>query len=100
MAGLKVSIHPLFFLFGLCYALTGKIFIFLIYTFSAVAHEIGHSLVAAGKGYKVNKLVLMPYGAVISGDTDLSVEDQISIAVAGPLVNLLIALFFVASWWV
>ncbi len=101
MGGLRLKIHPLFFLFGLYYALTGKIFTFLVYTLTATTHELGHSLVAGEKGYRLNKITLMPFGAVVSGDLDsLNLKDQISIALAGPLTNLIIALIFIASWWI
>ena len=37
MVGINFSVHPLFFAFGVYYALTGRIFVFIIYTLSAVA---------------------------------------------------------------
>ncbi len=101
MGGLKFSVHPLFFLFGIYYALTGKILIFLIYTLSALAHEIGHSLCAERYGYRLNKIMLMPFGAVAKGNIDgLKLKDEIFIALAGPLVNFCIVIFFVAIWWI
>ncbi len=101
MGSIKLKIHPLFFLFGLYYALTGKIIVFIVCTVTAVAHELGHSIVAGEKGYKLNKITLMPFGAIVKGDlSDLDFKDEISIALAGPFTNLLIALFFVAFWWV
>ena len=100
MGGINFSVHPLFFAFGFYYALTGRIFIFVIYTLCAVVHELGHSFVASNSGYKLNKITLMPFGAVVSGDIDgLKLSDEVKIALAGPLVNLAIGLFFVASWW-
>ena len=101
MGGINLSVHPLFFAFGFYYALTGRIFIFIIYTLSAVVHELGHSLVATSSGYKLNKITLMPFGAVVSGNIDgLKLNDEIKIALAGPFVNLAIGLLFVASWWI
>lgn len=101
MGGISFSVHPLFFAFGLYYALTGRIFIFVIYTLSAVAHELGHSLVASNAGYRLNKITLMPFGAVVSGDIDgLKLSDEIKIALAGPFTNIAIGLFFVATWWI
>ena len=100
MGGINFTVHPLFFIFGFYYALTGRIFVFVIYTLSAVAHELGHSIVASNCGYRLNKITLMPFGAVVSGDTDgISVKDEIKIAISGPLLNLGIALFFVSLWW-
>lgn len=42
----------------------------------------------------------MPYGALITGDIDgVKYKDECKIAISGPLINLYIALFFVALWW-
>lgn len=101
MGGIKLSIHPLFFAFGFYYALTGRIFVFLVYTICAVLHELGHSFVSAGAGYRLNKITLMPFGAVVKGDIDgLKLNDEIKIALAGPFLNLCVGLFFVALWWI
>ena len=101
MGGIKLSVHPLFFVFGLFYALTGKIFVFIIYTVCAVVHELGHSLVASALGYRLNKITLMPFGAVVSGNIEgLKFMDEIKIALAGPIVNLATGILFVACWWV
>lgn len=100
MAKLKFTIHPLFFLFGIYFALIGKVFSFLAFTLVALIHELGHSVVAGNLGYRLNRIVLMPYGATISGEQELfSYADEIKIALAGPVVNLLTAIIFVAVWW-
>jgi len=101
MGGIKLSIHPLFFAFGVYYALTGNIFVFLIYTIVALLHELGHSFAAEQRGYKLNKITLMPYGAIVTGNINgLKPKDEIMIALAGPLTNLCIAVIFIAGWWV
>jgi stage IV sporulation protein FB len=101
MAGIKFKIHPLFYIFGLYYAITGKIFIFLIYTITALVHEMGHFMQAEKLGYSMQKITLMPYGAIITGNiSGLKFKDETLLALAGPLLNLVIALFFTAVWWV
>lgn len=101
MGGIRLSVHPLFFALGLFYAATGRIFVFVVYTVCAVMHELGHSFVAASAGYKLNKITLMPFGAVVKGNIDgLKLIDEIKIALAGPLLNLSVGLFFVAIWWI
>ena len=100
MGGISLSVHPLFFVFGLYYALTGRIFIFVICTVTAIVHELGHSFAAANAGYKLDKITLMPFGAVVKGDVEgLKFSDEIKIALAGPLINVAIGTVFVASWW-
>lgn len=101
MGGIKFRIHPLFYLFGLYYAFTGRIFVFVIYTVCAVMHELGHSFAAASLGYKLKTITLMPFGAVISGDIEnLKPKDQLKIALAGPVLNLGVGLLFVSFWWI
>lgn len=97
---LKFSIHPLFILFGIYFALKGKVFSFLVYTLTAVLHEFGHYCKAEKLGYKLVKLQLLPYGAVISGNLEgLRFKDEVSVALAGPITNILFALFILAIWW-
>lgn len=101
MGKMKFGIHPTFFLFGLYFALKGKVFYFLTYTLVAVIHELGHSLRAFNAGYSLKRVVLMPYGAVISGEKqDFSYADEIAIAFYGPMINFLTAILFIAVWWI
>lgn len=101
MGGIEFSVHPLFFVFGIYYALTGRIFIFIIYTTCAIIHELGHSLCANKNGYRLNKITLMPFGAIVHGNlSNIKLVDQVKIALSGPFVNFLIAIFFIATWWV
>ncbi len=94
------KIHPLFLLVGIWYAFTGELFLFLLGALVAIQHECAHAFAAARLGYKLNRIVLMPFGAVIDGDLrGISFKDEIFVAVCGPLCNLLTAGFFVALWW-
>ena len=101
MADLKFKIHPLFFVFGLYFALIGKVFSFLIFTLVALEHELGHFFASQKLGYKLNKITLLPYGAIIKGDLlGLKYKDECKIALAGPLINFYTALLFIALWWI
>ena len=100
MAQLNFKVHPLFFVFGLYFALIGKVFSFLIFVFTAVLHEFGHFLASEKLGYKLNKITLLPFGAIITGDLDgLTYKDECFIALCGPLTNFITAIIFVALWW-
>ena len=101
MGKLNISVHPLFFIFGLYFASIGKVFSFLTFTFSAVIHELGHAFVAEKLGYRLKKITLMPYGAVISGDIEgIKYADELKVVISGPLVNLCVAVFILALWWI
>lgn len=100
MGGLKVRVHPLILPFGIYYLLTGRIFVFVIYSVVAVVHELGHSFAAATFGYKLNRITLMPFGAIVSGNIEgLKPKDELTIALAGPFINLATGILFVAVWW-
>lgn len=93
-------LHPLFLALGVFYALKGELFLFFISTIVAVQHECAHAFAAAKLGYKLNAIVLMPFGAVIDGDLhSISLKDEIYVALCGPLCNLFTAGIFIALWW-
>jgi Zn-dependent protease/CBS domain-containing protein len=65
---------------------------------SVVLHELGHALVARGAGIPAKSILLLPIGGITILDEAHAIPDplnawqrDIRIAVAGPLVNLLIA---------
>ncbi len=93
-------LHPLFVAVGVWYAFTGELFLFFMSALVAVQHECAHAFAAAKLGYKLNAIVLMPFGAIIDGDLrGISFKDEIYVALCGPLCNLVTAAFFVALWW-
>lgn len=93
-------LHPLFLAMGVWYACTGELFLFLMSTLVALQHECAHAFAAAKLGYKLNQIVLMPFGAVIDGDLrGIGFKEEITVAMWGPLCNLLTAAFFAAIWW-
>ena len=93
-------LHPCFLLVGMWYCFKGELFLFLLSCLVAVQHECAHAFAAAKLGYKLNKIVLMPFGAVIDGDLrSVSFRDEMIIALCGPLCNLCTAGFFASIWW-
>lgn len=61
-------------------------------------HEMGHMLAAKKFGIKTTKMVLLPVGGISTVDkTTQSPKEELLITLAGPLVNIIIAvlLFFV-----
>ena len=95
-----LKFHPLFLAVGVFYCFTGELLLFLMSCLVAIEHECAHAFAAAKLGYTLNKIVLMPFGAVIDGDlSGISLKDEIYVAVCGPLCNLFTAVFFVAWWW-
>lgn len=96
----RIVPHPLFLLTGLLSALFGQLFVFLTAVVAALEHELAHALAARRFGFSLNRILLMPYGAVISGDLGgIPPRQELWVCLAGPLANAATALGFVALWW-
>ena len=102
--GISLRVHITFFIIvilsalqwselggGVGGALFGVILILLLFV-CVTLHELAHSLVAQHYGIPVRSITLLPLGGVaqISKNPDTPLHDLL-IAVAGPLVNVLIA---------
>lgn len=96
----KLRVHPLFFLVGVLSALTGDLLVFCAAALAALEHEFAHAVAAARCGFALDRIVLMPYGAVIGGDlSGMGGREMLGVLFAGPFINGATALFFVALWW-
>ena len=96
----RIRIHPLFLAAGIASVFTGDLMLFLAATVAALEHECAHAFAARRYGFALDKLVLMPYGAVLSGDIlGIGKKQELAVLAAGPIVNALTALAFAALWW-
>ena len=97
---IRLYIHPLFLAVGVLSACTGQLLLFLAATLAAVEHECAHAFMARRYGFSLDKVVLMPYGAVLSGDiSGMGRRQELAVTLAGPIANGVTGLFFVALWW-
>ena len=98
---LKVGfiIHPIYLLVLLAGIACGHFFMVIYGIIAVLLHELAHYSVAKRYGYKLNKMCLMPYGAMLYGAERIGVKESAIIAFAGPICNLILAAFCVASWW-
>ena len=108
--GIDVKVHWTFFLLLFFFAFVGyqaggnsivgalaTTAIILALFVCVVLHEFGHSLVAQRLGIKVVDITLLPIGGVARLQTlPEKPFDEVKIAVAGPLVNVVLAPIFFA----
>ena len=102
VAGIPIRVHATFMLLLLFVAWShagqggpgvaqGVLFILLIFA-CVVAHELGHSLVGQRFGYRVRDITLLPIGGVASFERmPTDPRQELLIAAAGPLVNVVLA---------
>lgn len=109
--GIDVHIHWSFWLLMLFYTLSATLAggltsglmtaLFVALVFACVlAHEFGHALAAAGYGIPTRDITLLPIGGLAR--LERMPEDpkqELVIALAGPLVNVVIAAALIFSQW-
>jgi len=95
--GISINIHVSFVLLILLIPLFGPRWVFLITAifFFVTVHELCHSLAARYFGIKVREITLLPIGGV-SAMTKMPEKpsQELAIALAGPLSNIVILLVF------
>ncbi|MGN1201068.1 MAG: site-2 protease family protein [Candidatus Caccovivens sp.] len=71
------------------------------YLLAILLHEYGHYFMAKRLGYKLSRFSISPYGAELAySGQNFDFRDELKIALAGPIVNLLSSLLVVGIWWV
>ena len=98
---MKYKIHPLFILYLIFLLIIGQFEGVLVYCLVVSMHEMAHSFVAKKLGYKLDKMLLMPYGVCLNYKTNCFLpKDEILIAISGPLLNVVLATATIALWWI
>jgi Zn-dependent protease len=107
VAGIDVKVHWTFFLLlaffafigyqesgSLIGALTATAMIVALF-FCVLLHEFGHSLVAQRLGIEIQGITLLPIGGISNMESlPERPTDEVKITVAGPLVNVVLAVIF------
>ena len=96
---MKFKVNPLFFALALALVAFGHALDFVWTLVALLFHEGAHALMARARGYVVKKVVLLPYGAMMSAGENFDKTSSVLIGLAGPLCNLLLALVTLGLWW-
>lgn len=101
MNKLKISIHPLFYAFVILLIALGEWVTFFNYMAVLFLHELAHAYVARRLGYEINNISVMPFGIALNlKETKMYHRDEIIVALAGPMMNLILIILCVAMWWI
>ena len=81
--------------------LCGNGYIFLLYSITIVLHALIHCIVAVSLGYTLEKFELSITGASMNLENDsFYANDELIIALAGPMFNLFVFILFSGLWWI
>lgn len=98
---MKIKINLQIFIFAIIFYFTKQIRIYTILMLFALIHELGHLITGIILGLKVKSVTIMPFGVSIHFE-DYSgkyIIKKLIIALAGPLVNLIIVLLGLYNNW-
>lgn len=98
---MRIRINLQIFIFAIIFYFTKQIKIYTILMSFAFIHELGHLFAGIILGLKVKKISIMPFGISINFE-DYSEKyciKKIIIALAGPLVNLIIVILGIYNNW-
>lgn len=97
----KFSVNPVFVILAVWIIFANGINGAVAYFIAVLLHELAHYLMAKHRGYVVSKFSLSPYGAQLSyyGQA-LDGADELFVALAGPITNLVLAFCCVGFWWI
>ena len=93
----KFYIHPLSYILLLLLILTGSFKETLIVFFIIIVHEAGHLLSSKIFKWKLDKIVIYPFGGCVKFNEDINrpILEEIIIIVSGPLFQMI--LFFLIT---
>ena len=100
MAKLKIKFQPLFIIYifiCLYFDWVNSIFFYVI---AITIHEYAHFLVARRLGYNMNSIIFSISGAGLQGNCVFKEKHDIYISLSGPLINLVIIIITISSWWI
>lgn len=100
MGKVKLSFDPLIIIFAFVFAFLGQGILLANYFAVLFLHEYAHAYVAKNLGYEIKNMRVSPFGICLNMDKSVMLaKDEIKIALAGPVMNLILAVCCFALWW-
>ena len=100
MKNKRFPLSPIFITFCLLLGFYSGFKNFAIYFLVVIIHEFAHFVVAKKLGYSLKNIYIMPYGVCLNfNNIQFYGNDEIKIALAGPLVNVVLSILCVSIWW-
>ena len=90
------KIHIFFYIIGFICFLTGNFKNFIIFCLIIIVHELGHIIGALIFKWKIDKIILLPFGGItiFKENIDKSLKEEFVIAILGPLFQIVFYLLY------
>ena len=90
-----ISINPFFYICFLICIITGYIKYFTYIMIIIIIHELGHILCSKLFKWKIDKIILLPFGGLILYNDliDKKLYEELLVTISGPLVQFIFTLF-------
>jgi len=87
----KIYFHPLILIFALIIILTGNLKNYLLFISIILFHELGHILISIIFRWKINKIIILPFGAITNFENSLNkpIYQELLILIMGPIFQIL-----------
>lgn len=91
----KIEFHYTYLIMILGFVLTGHFINVIVFTLIILFHELGHIITSILFGYKIDKVIIYPYGGVTKVNTlvNTKIEEDLVVAVAGIIMQSIFFLF-------
>jgi len=92
----KIKLHPLFYFVLITSLLTGYFKNIIIFTSIILVHELGHIITAYMFNWKIEKIIIMPFGGLTIFNTKInkSLIEEFFIAISGILFQIIFFIIF------
>lgn len=87
----KINIHPFFCLIIIISVFTGNFNKFILFISIILFHELGHILVSILFKWKIEKIVILPFGGltIFNEDINRPIFEEFLVCIAGPLFQII-----------
>lgn len=92
----SIKFHPFFFIVVIITTITGHFKDILIITSNILTHELGHVITGYLLSWKIEKIVILPFGGVTIFKEDINrcLLDEFLILISGPLLQFIVFYYF------
>lgn len=86
------KIHPFFYIFAIICIITGYFKDFIFITFILLFHELGHIITSFYFKWKIDKILLLPFGCITLFDEYINrpIKEEFLIALMGPIFQIIL----------